>query len=69
MSAGKWWGPPSERDQRHAALLADWFRLKTAISQAQSARTLRRLQAQIAEVDQQLADLEAQRGNEAHADR
>ena len=60
----KWTEPPSERDQRHAALLANWFRLKTAINQAQSARTLRRLQAQLAEVDQQLADLEAQNATE-----
>lgn len=50
--------------EQHAAALARWFRLKTAISQAQSARTLRRLQAQLAEVDQQLADLEAQNATE-----
>ncbi|MCZ2095981.1 MAG: hypothetical protein LC121_06850 [Anaerolineae bacterium] len=55
----KWSMTPA--DQRHADLLARWFRLKTEASQARTGRKLRQIRAELAEVNAELAALESGR--------
>lgn len=48
-------------EQRHAELLARWFRLQTEASRATTGRKLRKIKAELAEVNAELAALESGR--------
>lgn len=60
-------GPLTPLQAQHADLLARWFRLHTEASQAQTGRKLRRLRAEIADLDHELAALERQIAAEAQS--